>query len=116
LCLQVRDLQNSHLMPASLYKKSRTQGGRNPNLMQVTDPGSVQASRQLRNFVLCWDCEQLFSKSGENYAMTQVFDCSGNRFPLLNALRAATPSWTPAMTRCARDVSRICPQGSSLCV
>ena len=83
LCLQVRDLQNSHLMPAALYKKSRTQGAANPNPMQVTERGSIQTSRQMRNYVLCRDCEQLFSKRGENYAMAQVF---------LDALRASTAS------------------------
>jgi hypothetical protein len=31
LCLQVNDLQNSHLMPSSLFKKSRTPGASNPN-------------------------------------------------------------------------------------
>ena len=93
LCLQLRDLQNSHLMPAALYKKSRNQASSNPNPMQVTARRSVQTSRQLRNYVLCRDCEQLFSKQGENYVMTQVFD--GSKFPLLDTLRASTPSWRP---------------------
>jgi hypothetical protein len=61
--------------------------------MQVTERRSVQTSRQLRNYVLCRDCEQLFSKRGENYVMTQVFDGSSNKFPLLDALRGATPCW-----------------------
>ncbi len=95
LCLQLRDLQNSHLMPAALYRKSRNPGASNPNPMQVTERRSVQTSRQLRNYVLCRDCEQLFSRRGENYVMTQVFDGNSNRFPLLDMLRASTPSWLP---------------------
>jgi len=90
LCLQVNDLQNSHLMPSSLFKKSRTPGNSNPNPMVVTARRSVQTSRQLRNFVLCRACEQLFSRKGEAYVMTQVFD--GTKFPLLDTLRASTPT------------------------
>jgi hypothetical protein len=88
LCLQVSDLQNSHLMPSSLFKKSRMPGASNPNPLIVTERGSVQTSRQLRNFVLCRSCEQLFSKKGEAYVMTQVFD--GTKFPLLDMLLAST--------------------------
>lgn len=91
LCLQVGDLQNSHLMPSSLFKKSRTPGAPNPNPMVVTDRRSVQTSRQLRNFVLCRNCEQLFSRKGEAYVMAQVFD--GTKFPLLDVLLASTQAW-----------------------
>jgi hypothetical protein len=35
LCLQMVDLQNSHLMPASLYKKSRIPGA--PSVHQKTN-------------------------------------------------------------------------------
>ena len=42
LCLQLSDLQNSHLMPAALYKKSRILGASNPNPLKVTRTGAVQ--------------------------------------------------------------------------
>jgi len=93
LCLRTADLQNSHLMPASLYKKSRIPGARNPNPTFITEKGTKQTSRQIRNFVLCRDCEQLFTKNGENYVMTQVFDGNTNKFPLLDVLHATTPTW-----------------------
>jgi hypothetical protein len=93
LCLRIAELQNSHLMPSSLFRKSRIPGAANPNPMLVTETGSVQTSRQIRNFVLCRDCEQLFSKNGENYVMSQVFDGTSKKFPLLDALRASTPTW-----------------------
>ena len=93
LCLRTADLQNSHLMPASLYKKSRIPGARNPNPTLITEKGTKQTSRQIRNYVLCHDCEQLFSKNGENYVMTQVFDGNSRKFPLLDVLRATKPTW-----------------------
>jgi hypothetical protein len=91
LCLRVSDLQKSHLLPASLFKKSRTSGASNPNPMFVTEKRGVQTSHQLRDFVLCRDCEQLLSRKGEAYTMTQVFD--GSKFPLLDTLHTSTPTW-----------------------
>jgi hypothetical protein len=93
LCLLTADPQNSHLMPASLYKKSRNPGAANPNPMLITQKGSTQTSRQIRNHVLCRNCEHLFIKNGENYVMTQVFDGKSRKFPLLDALHTSTPSW-----------------------
>ncbi len=80
-------------MPASLYKKSRIPSARNPNPTLITEKGTKQTSRQIRNFVFCRDCEQLFSKNGENYTMTQVFDGNTKKFPLLDVLDATTPTW-----------------------
>jgi hypothetical protein len=53
--------------------------------MVITDKASIQTSMQIADYLLCADCEQLFSKNGENYVMTQVFD--GTNFPLLDFLR-----------------------------
>jgi hypothetical protein len=39
LCLQLRDLQNPHLMPAALYRKSRTQ-----EHGVIRDHGSIKIS------------------------------------------------------------------------
>ena len=93
LCLQMRDLRDSHLMAAALYKESRTPGNRNPSPLRVTERASIQTSHQLSNFAFCDDCEQLLSKNGEQYVMSQVYDGKTGRFPLLDTLRASTPSW-----------------------
>src|SRR2546430_11737945 len=50
-CLKKKKLRDSHLMPASLYKKSRQEGGQNPNPLIVTSRGSVKTSRQTQNAV-----------------------------------------------------------------
>ena len=80
-------------MPSSLFKKSRIPSASNPNPLLVTETGSVQTSRQIRNFVLCSDCEQLFNNKGENYVMTQLFDGKTKKFPFLDTLLASTPLW-----------------------
>lgn len=85
LCLKTKSLRKSHLLPASLYRKARSVGQPNPNPMVITDRTSVQTSVQIADYLLCEDCEQLFSKNGEKYVMTQVFD--GTKFPLLDFLR-----------------------------
>jgi|SRR5579862_3038457 len=91
LCLRTADLQKSHLMPAALYRKSRTPGASNPNPTLFTERRRIQTSHQVRDFLLCRDCEQLFSQNGESYVMTQVYD--GKKFPLLDTLRSCKPTW-----------------------
>src|SRR5207253_5583838 len=82
LCQKTKSLRKSHLLPASLYRKTRSPNQPNPNPMVITDKASIQTSMQIADYLLCADCEQLFSKNGENYVMTQVFD--GTNFPLLD--------------------------------
>ena len=93
LCLQSRDLRDSHLMAAALYKNRGRPENRNPNPMRVTARASIQTSLQLSNFVFCGDCEQQFSKNGEKYVMSQVYDGKTKRFPLLDTLRGSSASW-----------------------
>ena len=64
LCLQTKELQYSHLLPSSLYKKSRWVNSQNPNPALLSGRGMVQTSKQIRDYVLCRDCEQLFSRNG----------------------------------------------------
>lgn len=88
LCLQTRVLQDSHLLPKALYRLSRNESSPNPNPSLVSRRGIVQTSRQVKDFVLCADCEQRFSKHGERYAMSQVNRKEG--FALLDTLSKST--------------------------
>ena len=94
LCLLVKDLQDSHLLPASLYKKTRPPQATNPNRSLITKRGIVQTSRQMKDYLLCKGCEGLFSRNGEQYVMEQV--SHQGRFPLLDTLRAVQPTKTAA--------------------
>ena len=90
LCLKTKNLQDSHFKPAALYKATRNPAALNPNPAVITSKGTVQTSLQMKDFLLCKDCEDLFNKNGEKYVMTQV--SRGGRFPLLDMLQRATPT------------------------
>lgn len=90
LCLQTRELRHSHLLPKALYRMSRWKGEKNPNPLLLSAEGAVQTSLQVKDYVLCSECEQRFNREGERYAMSQVQ--RGGKFPLLAALSAVSPS------------------------
>jgi hypothetical protein len=88
LCLQTRELQDSHLLPAALYRQARLDGVPNPNPTLVTRRGRVQTSKAIKDYVLCHSCEQVFNRNGERYTMAQVVQKGGRSFPLLKTLLA----------------------------
>jgi hypothetical protein len=81
-------------MPRSLYKKTRNPAAKNPNPTIITSKRIVQTSHQITDYVLCKECELLFSQKGENYVMTQV--ATNQNFPLLDRLRAVAPTKSAA--------------------
>jgi len=85
LCLEYKELQDSHAMPKSFYKKSRSPSLKNPHPAVLTVKGSRQSSFQVSDYVFCSDCEQRFAKHGEDYVMRLVVQTDG-RFPLLEQL------------------------------
>jgi hypothetical protein len=88
-CLLTKDLRDSHLMPRSLYKKSRgsgTKGNQDPFL--VTKDAQKQSSYQITDYVFCGDCEHLLNVNGEHYVLSLVARQNLD-FPLLNLLQAA---------------------------
>jgi hypothetical protein len=75
-------------MPAALYRMTRWEGTANPNPILVSARGRIQSSEQIKDFLLCRDCEQRFSRNGERYTMTQVNRKGG--FKLLQTLENST--------------------------
>lgn len=49
----------------------------------------MAAPRDLAGEFLCRDCDQLFSRNGENWVLKRI--CKDGRFPLLDRLRVAMP-------------------------
>lgn len=91
LCLQKKELQNSHLLPAALYKQLREPSGRSdPNPVIVTRSRALTSSKQVSSPFLCADCELLFSVNGENYVVTQCAKQNGS-FKLRELLQGASP-------------------------
>lgn len=90
LCLKIKDLQDSHFMPASLYRATKEHGCSQSKSGSDNCQRDSPTSRQMKDFLLCKDCEDLFNKRGEAYAMSLVN--RAGRFPLLEALQKVTPT------------------------
>jgi hypothetical protein len=87
LCLLEKDLQRSHLMAKSLYKKSGSDDPKQPHPLVGTKAGTRPSSYQVQDYVFCRDCEQRFGKEGEDYMMRLVVTRE-QRFPLLEMLES----------------------------
>jgi len=95
LCLKDRELQESHLLPAAVYRMCRPESG------EITDPVGIrndrktrtlrvfQSSRQITGHVLCSDCEQILNVNGEDWVLPQLSTLQG--FPLYNKLTTVKP-------------------------
>ena len=86
LCLLEKDLQQSHFVGAGLYRIADKRGG----AVVKTQKLFLGTDKQIRDYVLCRECEQLFNKKGEDYVMRLVKQDSGN-FPLLELLSKHKP-------------------------
>jgi hypothetical protein len=89
LCLEAKELQFSHLIPRSFYKKARGTGRKgNQDPHALTREGRHPTSHQVTDYVLCRDCEDRFNRNGEDYVSRLITQQDGS-FPLLEMLRAA---------------------------
>lgn len=90
LCGATGPLQDSHLLPQALYRfvRAKTKGNSSPVVM--TRGSAWNTDRQITKYLLCFDCEQRFSKNGENWTLRQIFR-GENSFKLLSMLDACTP-------------------------
>ncbi len=83
LCLCEADLQQSHYLGRALYKLS-IQDGELPVLMSPSLV--IQGQKQIKDYLLCWRCEQRFATMGEDYVMTMVNRKDG--FEMMRLIRA----------------------------
>jgi len=91
LCLLDKELRDSHLMPRSLYVKTRgsgTTGNQDPVLL--TAQGGRRTSYQITDYVLCGECEERLNRNGESYVLPLVTRRDGT-FPLFNILNGIRP-------------------------
>jgi hypothetical protein len=91
LCKKIKSLRNSHLLPAAVYKLSRTPTiKKDPNPVLVTNKKALTSSKQVSTPFLCEDCEQRFSKYGETYVLAQ---CArpNSQFNLRELIKTASP-------------------------
>jgi len=87
LCLKMKELQESHFIPRAMYKYLRTTSERNPNPVVVDRTRTATTSKQVKDYLLCTKCEDLFNKNGEKEILKWVWN--GKRFPLGDRLSVA---------------------------
>lgn len=90
LCMQIGELQHSHVLPAAAYRVCRSPQLRNPHPVLVTRKGFYSSSRQSWAHLLCRKCERQLNDNGER----EVFGWlnNGREFRLLERLTLANPS------------------------
>src|ERR1700674_1291533 len=94
LCLKVKELRDSHLLSASVYKKLRSvllsdPDNPNPNPIAVTFRKARQTSKQTTDYLLCSDCEGILDRMGEKDVLPLLADERG--FPLYGMLTQIPP-------------------------
>ncbi len=90
LCHSESELRESHYLPAGVYRRLRGEVLKNPNPILITPEVAFQTSDQFREPLLCGECEQLFSRRGERWVLTNMAQGEG-RFPLYEALQRTVP-------------------------
>lgn len=67
-------LQDSHIIPKWAYRRARDVSGAFPSAdpIQIEDGVAVQTSAQMKEYMLCYDCEQLFCRD-EDYVASLAF-------------------------------------------
>jgi len=83
LCLRNRTLVQSHLISAAMYRSlMRSKASQNP---LIVGPGLASTtSKQVRELLLCSDCEERFNVTAEKWLASQIY--RDGQFPLANKL------------------------------
>jgi len=121
LCLGYFDsLEDSHFLPAGIYRRLQASGLSNPNPWEISANGRVQTSRQITAHILCANCEQLFSRNGENWVLRNCIQ-KNRTFPLKKTLDKEIPEITEKESKLYRvaqissiDVSSLAYFGMSI--
>ena len=85
MCLLLKQVVQSHLIPESLYQHV-TDGKSSP--IRVGDGVVMPTDRQIKSYLLCLDCEGILSRGGETWVCPKLAWPDRN-FPLYDLLKAA---------------------------
>jgi hypothetical protein len=83
LCLCESDLQQSHYHARALYRLFTTCG---EHTILASPSLIIQDQKQIKDYLLCSACEQVFNSMGENYSMQVLSRPEG--FKILDLIRA----------------------------
>jgi hypothetical protein len=64
LCNKEKELLDSHFVGKAVYRRLSEPSLVNPHPVVVGKDGAKQSSEQVRDYVFCYDCEQLFNVKG----------------------------------------------------
>jgi hypothetical protein len=87
LCLEVKPIVKSHLMPAQVYGYCRPLGG---HPISVSSRIVIASDRQLQTDLLCLECEDVLNKGGETWLLPLLARYEGS-FPFYDLLLRAAP-------------------------
>ena len=90
LCHEVHPLCRSHLLPRAFYRLLRSEYLPNPNPHFLADSLERNVPHQVKDYLLCEQCEQMFRKNGEDWITQHCYRGNGV-FRLLSYLEASTP-------------------------
>lgn len=90
LCGNPGVLQDSHLLPRALDKLCRAPEKENPNPVVLTPNRTIKISRQVRDRLLCLDCEKRLNRQGEDWVMEHCHR-SPEEFKLRTVLKETKP-------------------------
>ena len=85
LCLQMRELCDSHVIPAGFYRILRAGATRGTDPVLVHKTTAFRSSDQARSHLLCSDCENRFNRGCEDWVLKNCWR-SSTSFPLHAAL------------------------------
>jgi hypothetical protein len=85
LCLKQKPLHKSHLIPHALYAHGKRKISFATRSVSGTNP------KEIKDNLLCFDCEQRFDRLGEKEVLKWLAPKSPNDFPLHDRLRVACP-------------------------
>jgi hypothetical protein len=89
LCLNNRELLESHFLPAGVFSQLRVNSLTNPNPVVITKTVTLTSSKQPRDYVLCAECERRFNERGEQWVLANMAREEG--FLLQDALATHGP-------------------------
>jgi hypothetical protein len=89
LCRSHAELRESNFMPAAANKLVQRSGGEQPVVIKATV--TIQKHEQVKDHLLCANCEQRFSENGERWVMEHC--CRHNEgFKLKDLIEASKPA------------------------
>jgi hypothetical protein len=88
LCLETKNVVSSHLIPRAMYEYCRPRGG---NPIAISSELVIESSRQVKDYLLCLDCEELLNDGGETWLMPHLAQREGP-FPFHDLLTKVGPA------------------------